>query len=565
VTGAGNSLSGAAELRKVEVEDLSRPSFGPVFGMDAVISPDGTQLYAIGTSAGSPDGVILQRYARASDGSLTPIEDVTVFDILSSFRLSLALSPDGDHLYAGLGSDRLETFARDASTGALYRVDGPADISANLVVSPDGRNVYATYPSLLATYARDPASGLLTRIDLENGVEGPAPINGAAGLAVSPDGRHVYLGSTGPWIPSEGGPGPALIVFARDETSGTLEFVEAMFHGVNGIEGLSLPTKVAVSPDGGNVYASGSVDGGADDVAMFARDAASGTLAYLGKATGAGFTGDYDDAMAISPDGERVVVTGKDLGPCCNRDGVSIFARDPDTGLLTHLEHLIRGPAPEESGLAYPTSVSFSPDGRSLYVIGAADHALTVYRVLPHCSAEPLDGCEVPMHPGGSQIVLTHGARDALLWKWRSGEATRIEDLGDPRSTTDYAFCLHRETAGAWSNVLQLRLPAGSTCGDADEPCWRAVDGTARATGYVFKDRGLEHDGVNELRLRLGGDGRPSIHLDGRGPTLDLPALPLGPAEQVVAQLRTGDGACWSADYAAPALRDDVKRFVDRD
>jgi hypothetical protein len=33
----------------------------------------------------------------------------------------------------------------------------------------------------------------------------------------------------------------------------------------------------------------------------------------------------------------------------------------------------------------------------------------------------------------------------------------------------------------------------------------------------------------------------------------------------VIAQLRTGDGACWSADYAAPALRDDVKRFVDHD
>lgn len=83
--------------------------------------------------------------------------------------------------------------------------------------------------------------------------------------------------------------------------------------------------------------------------------------------------------------------------------------------------------------------------------------------------------------------------------------------------------------------------------------------------GYVFRDPALESDGVAELRLKPGADGRASMVLRGRGrgPALDLPALPLAPSERVVAQLRTGEGECWSGDYTAPALKNDARRFAD--
>lgn len=346
--------------------------------------------------------------------------------------------------------------------------------------------------------------------------------------------------------------------------SGDLEFHQAVFHGEDGVDGMSAPLTLALSPDGRHVYVAGSV-GNADEVAMFSRDVASGTVAYLGKVAGAGFRNGLDGAIAVSPDGERVLVAGTDLAPCCNRDGVSIFRRDPATGLLGYVETLLRVPAAYGEGdLGYPTSIAFAPDGRDVYVAAAADSALNAYRVLPRCSAEPRDGCRTPTRPRRSQILLTHGARDGVLWKWRSGEATSADDFGDTRATTDYAFCVHREVAGAWQSVLQLVLPAASTCANG-APCWRGAGEPAGSAGYTLRDAGALHDGVTELRLTPGADGRASILLRGRGPDLDLPPLPLGPAERVVAQLRTGEGACWGAEYAAPALRDDVKRFADQE
>jgi DNA-binding beta-propeller fold protein YncE len=559
-TSAGVS---AAELRKVEVEDLRGPS-GAEWPWDSVVSPDGAYVYSV-VSAVPSSAATVRAFARAPDGSLSPIGEPIPLGSSSYAPHSLAMSPDGQHLYVGVGSDHLLALARDPSSGLLTLLEHVGDVSANLAPSPDGRNVYATYPSLLVTYARETTSGLLTVVDVENGVAGPAPIEGAAGIAVSPDGRHVYLGSTGPLSSGESGHDPSLIVFARDQTTGALDFVEAVFDGQNGVEGLSFPAKVTVSPEGHHVYASGSIDGDADGVVMFSREATNGTLAFLGRASGGGFSHDDNGAIAVSPDGERVLVTGRELDPCCFRDGFSVFRRDVATGLLTHLETLVRQPGFEARDLGSTTSIAFGPDGRDVYVTAGADAVVTAYRVLPRCSAEPLTGCHLPTREHRSSIVLTGGARDALVWKWRRGTATSGADLGDPRATTDYAFCLHRETSGSWDDALQLVVPAASRCGAEELPCWRDLGNPAAPEGYLLRDDAGQHDGVTELRLKPHVDGRVSILLRGGGPALDRPPLPLGPAERIVAQLRTGDGACWSADYAAPALQDGVRRFADRD
>ena len=266
----------------------------------------------------------------------------------------------------------------------------------------------------------------------------------------------------------------------------------------------------------------------------------------------------------MSPDGERVLVTGKQLSvpgepDVFRRDGFSIFRRDPVTGLLTLQEALIRDrTSPRDLG--YP--IVFAPDGRDVYVT-TGDRVVIAYRVLPRCSAAPLADCRVPTLAGRAPISLVHGARDALLWKWRAGEATSAGDLGDPSHDTDYAFCLHREAAGTWQSLLQLVVPAATSCGRNAAPCWKGAGKPAGATGYVFRDPSMQYDGVAELRLRPGTDGRASILLRGRGPLLELPPLPLAPSERVVAQLRSSDGACWSASYATPAVTNTEKKFTD--
>lgn len=538
----------AAELREVDVQRLQQGSSYP---WQAVVSPDGAHVYAVAASLDRPE---VFAFRRESDGAVMPIAGPTLAADDGFGRFSLAMAADGRHVYAGIGAEQIVVLSRDASTGSLTQIAVLRDVSRRLTTSPDGRNLYALFPALLVTYTRDQTTGLLTRTDLENGIAGPVAFDGALGLGVSPDGRHVYLGTAGTAPGAVGDATPSLIVFARDPSTGALEPVETIHDGENGVSGIALPSSVRVSPDGRHVYASG----GSDDVAIFARDDATGKLTFVEVTAGGGFTSDDGD-LVVSPDGERVVVAGAARGGAFARDGITIFGRDPRTGLLTWLETLIRAPGHEPGDLAGPTSVVFAPDGHDLYVTAGGDAALTAFRVLPHCSAEPAAGCTA----GRSQIVVGRGAADTLLWTWRTGAASGPVDFGDPRTTTDFAFCLHREDAGGWANLLQLSLPAASTCGATSTPCWRTTAGPAPG-GYVFRDGTSQHDGVTELRLTPRRDGRASILLRGRGAGLGLPALPLGPAERVVAQLRTGDGACWSADYGAPARRDDGGHFSDQ-
>jgi len=316
--------------------------------------------------------------------------------------------------------------------------------------------------------------------------------------------------------------------------------------------GVLAPSSLAVPQDGRHVCAGV----GSDQLAIFARDASSGALTPLGTVF------DVSGNLVASPDGHNLYATSVAPGQF-RPDGFSIFRRDPATGVLSHLETLLRQPGSTARNLASPSAIAFAPDGHDVYVTGGSDSALVAYRVRPRCSAEPLADCRLPTLPQHAPIALAHAASDSAVWRWRSGQATSAADLGDPRSSTDYAFCLHAESAGVWQPLLQLVVPAASTCGRGARPCWRGAGKPAGSAGYVFRDPTLLNGGVAEVHLKPGADGRASIQLRARGPGIGLPALPLAPYDQVVAQLRSGDGSCWSAAYATPALTNSARRFVD--
>jgi cysteine-rich repeat protein len=129
-------------------------------------------------------------------------------------------------------------------------------------------------------------------------------------VTVSPDGANLYVA---------GGYDDALVVFGRNPETGMLTYLQLLEDGAGGVNGLNGADSVAVSPDGTHVLVTGSVD---DSLAVFQRDAATGTLTYVERMRDgtAGVDGLHTaQAVAVSPDGTSVYATGS------ADNGVAVF------------------------------------------------------------------------------------------------------------------------------------------------------------------------------------------------------------------------------------------------
>ena len=95
---------------------------------------------------------------------------------------SVTVSPDGNHVYAGgYTDDAIAVFSRNSSTGALTYVEmqkigvgGVDGIRAvtSVVVSPDGKHVYATgfHDDAVAVFTRNSSTGALTYLEMQRTV-----------------------------------------------------------------------------------------------------------------------------------------------------------------------------------------------------------------------------------------------------------------------------------------------------------------------------------------------------------------------------------------------------------
>ena len=189
------------------------------------------------------------------------------------------------------------------------QVNGTGDVAGlngayGVTVSPDGKQVYVAgeLDNALAVFSRDPATGALTFVEVEHDtVGGVAGLKGAHAVVLSPDGADLYVA---------GATDDALAVFSRDAATGRLTFVEAQHDGAGGVNGLNGANAVAISPDGTYVYVTGSVDGA---LAVFQRDAATGALTFVEqKRNGVGGVAGLHGAaaVAVSPDGYSIYATG---------------------------------------------------------------------------------------------------------------------------------------------------------------------------------------------------------------------------------------------------------------
>ena len=329
---------------------------------------------------------------------------------------ALGISPDGRNVYAAAAtSHAIAIFARDAATGALTQRRGVAGCIAargaqgcapavglavlnSVVVSPDGKNVYATSvgSNAVLSFARDASTGALRQLGGGSGCIAGSPLPGCTtgrelsgpdSIAISPDGETVYVAAF---------TGSAIAVFSRDPSTGVLTqpsdtagcVVAVAIAGCASGLGIENPEGVTVSPDGADVYVAAP---GSNAVDTFARDSSTGALSQPTDGTGCianvpatGCTTGLElagaDAVTVSPNGADVYVTS------LFSNTVTAFARTTATGQLTQLTgtsacviNLLAVGCSLARELSGPEGLAVSPDSASIYVTAFTSGALDVF------------------------------------------------------------------------------------------------------------------------------------------------------------------------------------------
>jgi hypothetical protein len=339
-------------------------------GEQMVVSPDGTSIFVSGISATpetSGDYTLVAydaatgaqrwvgRYSSPGQGEDTP--------------RAIGISPDGTTVFV-TGEDSTYAYATvafDAARGtqewvALY---GPHASPTALAVSHDGAMVFVTGWTQgldqtldYATVGYEAATGQQRWAARYTG-----PVSGddrAQDVGVSPDGSLVFV--TGD---AESSNSADYATVAYDQATGSQRWV-SLYDGP--VHVVDVGSALAVSADGATVFATGSSDGyigvGGYDYATVAYEAASGNERWVSRY--AGKARDDDEALAIapSPDGSRVFVTGESTGPDGASDYVTV-AVDAATGVK-------RWVARSQSGrFLRPSTIAVTPDGTTVCVTGA--------------------------------------------------------------------------------------------------------------------------------------------------------------------------------------------------
>ncbi len=287
---------------------------------EVLISPDGAHVYVAALSSTSTGGEVLAAFNRdAVTGTISfihELQDGVDADKLDNV-LELAVTPDGDHIYAvSTEENALSVFGRDALTGRLTQIQTVTNpYASDVVVSPDGRFVYTTSRnnSLIRVFERDVAAGTVTEIGTVHGDTEDLELYFPTYLAMSPDGSHLYTTSD---------VGRNLAVLQLDPVSGMATVVQNVKNTI-WTHGLDFPKELVVSPDGSRVYVTAY---SGNSVATFIRDQDTGKLREL-QIVRQGDPGvdclTYVGTITISPDGQHIYTSAP--YPDFN---VTLFTRD---------------------------------------------------------------------------------------------------------------------------------------------------------------------------------------------------------------------------------------------
>jgi hypothetical protein len=258
----------------------------------------------------------------------------------------------------------------------------PANFPAGAALSPDGTKVFVTGTSSAsgkqeyATVAYRAATG--ARLWMAR-YPGKWFLTSASSIAVSPGGRLVFVTGRS----TRSGTTTDYTTVAYRAATGAKVWA-ARYNGPASRDDTA--TSVAVSPRGNVVFVTGFGQGTASgrDYATVAYRADTGTQLWAKRYNVTGSSVDTAAALAVSPNGQTVFVTGYTFPPRGHADYVTIAYLATTGKLRWHARY--NGPG---NGDDIASSVKITPDGGTVLVTGTSyggpgvgsDWATVAYRV----------------------------------------------------------------------------------------------------------------------------------------------------------------------------------------
>jgi WD40 repeat protein len=352
---------------------------GPAHGGDharsVAVGPDGTRVFVTGDSGKAGSG--LDYATIAYDRSTGARAWVSRFDggVGDDSAVAVAISPDGSRVYVtgwSFGTPGIDyaTVAYDAGSGAqLWATryhDGNDDKPVSMTVSADGSRVFVTGQSigisdwLYLTVGYDASTG--GQVWAASYLEPGTHLNFGQGIGVSPDGSRVFV--TGHVEVSDT---EHVDTLAYDSTTGTTLWT-SVFISAPILVGFDYHFSLAVSPDGERVFVTGQTAFNQSLVYLtIAYDAATGGQIWTNTYDGPNSGLDAACAIRVSPDGTRVFVTGFSTGAGTSYDYATV-AYDAATGAQLWVARY-DGPGHAEDEA---TSMAVRADGSTVFVTGAS-------------------------------------------------------------------------------------------------------------------------------------------------------------------------------------------------
>ena len=482
---------------------------------------------------------------------------------LTTAATATAAAPPVGGLMALAGQAGCVTVVGGSAACATARgIDG----ASSAVVSPDGHNVYLSSYMIgrqegLAAFSRDAATGALTQLP---GPAGCLTADGSSALGAGTcettrgfgvgDGRDLVFTSDGRWAylvnqharPSD--PASAIVLLRRDPSTGALSQLPGSAGCISSdgssqdgpgtcqmLSTLARPFGISISSDDDFVYVTDYAT--PSRIHVLARDPVTGALSEVqclsespapaGCMSGRVLGG--SKSVVLSPDGLHAYSS--------DAHGISVFDRDPATGILTQkpaAAGCITDTGTDDTGtstcatgrvLGGADALAVSPLGATLYVAAAADHGVSVFQVAADGSLAQLPGTEGCATLSGSDGVggFSCATGRALTYPFGvaiSPDGRSLYVIGDNNQAADgVAIFSVDPSTGA---LAQLAGTAGCI----------TADGTSGGVSGACVNAGPALEGIYDPTVSPDG---ASVYLPGYdGQTLDVYRRETGPSCQAV-------------------------------